>query len=364
MIDRIKASLADQNIAWYPYRTIAVYQILEKLLTGRRRALLDLAWGDPILDLGCADGVNALFLEGLGCQVWAADNPATIRNHGKGFHALREALDASVPFHTVDLDSRFSLPLQTFGLTIFLGVLYHLKNPYYALETLARHTRYCLLSTRIAEYTPQGTQMSEEALAYLLAPGEANNDATNYWIFSEPALRLVLERTGWKVCDFMTIGASHSEPARGDRDKRAFCLLESRHVPLYSLQLGDGWHSLEEDRFRWTARSFSIELECSPLFTPTQLNFTFRNMRPNAVTLSAQVNGSGRQTETFGGAAVHAFAIRLKTDSEPASAIKIEFELDRAATSTNGDQRELGVAVLFRDSEMDQPDLLLPFFVE
>src|SRR5579864_3180171 len=125
-VNQTKASLAAQNIVWYPYPTLKVFPVLEKLLTGPRRWLLDVAAGDPILDLGCGDGAIAFFFESLGCQAWAVDNPTTNHNDMQGFRGLHAALNSSVQFHSVDLDSQFKLPNETFGLAIFLGVLYHL----------------------------------------------------------------------------------------------------------------------------------------------------------------------------------------------------------------------------------------------
>ncbi|MDP9172104.1 MAG: class I SAM-dependent methyltransferase, partial [Acidobacteriota bacterium] len=180
-VNGIKASLATQEIVWYPYRTLTVFNILEKLLSGPRRRFLEIAAGDPILDLGCGDGALSFFLESLGCDVIAVDNPHANHNEMRGFTALRSAFNSSVAFEAVDLDSQFRLPGDIFGLTVFLGVLYHLKNPYYVLDELAARSRYCLLSTRIAQRTPKGNPMKDESLAYFLAPGESNNDFTNYW---------------------------------------------------------------------------------------------------------------------------------------------------------------------------------------
>ena len=210
-LDQVKASLAPQEIVWYPYRTLAAIPALEKLLTGPHRYLLDLAAGDPILDLGCGDGDPILdlgcgdgaisfFFESLGCEVHAVDNPHTNHNQMRGFTAIRTALHSSVAFEAVDLDSQFRLPQDVFGLATFLGVLYHLKNPYYVLEALAHHARYCILSTRVAQRTAKGVAMKGESLAYFLAPGETNDDDTNYWIFSESALRRLLDR-GVNVID-------------------------------------------------------------------------------------------------------------------------------------------------------------------
>src|ERR1051326_6114968 len=244
-VNEAKAKLAHENIPWYPYRTLATFSILDKLLTGPRRNLLDLAAGDAILDIGCADGLVSFFLESLGCRVLALDNLYTNNSRFNGFHRLREALGSSVPLDAIDLDAPFTLPDEPVGLTILLGVLYYLKNPFYALERLAAHTRYCLLSTRIAQRTPKGRRMDDESVAYLLAAGETNDDDTNYWIFSETAFRRLLDRTGWNILEFLEAGFLRgSEPVRLDRDGRAFCLLESRTCGRYSVALLDGWHPL------------------------------------------------------------------------------------------------------------------------
>ncbi len=143
----------------------------------------------------------------------------------------------------VDLDSQFSLPEKDYNLAFFLGILYHLKNPFYALEALSKSARYCLISTRIARFNRPATaaekttaKLSQSdrvdfrniAVAYLLDELEANNDPTNYWIFSDVGLRRILKRTGWEILDYMTVGNTHdSDPATTQGDERAFCLVKS-----------------------------------------------------------------------------------------------------------------------------------------
>src|SRR5260370_2789574 len=194
-LNQIKESLAPQEIVWYPYRTLAVFSNLDKLLTGPRRRLLDLAAGDPILDLGCGDGGISFFFESLGCDMRAIDGYHSNHNHMRGFLELRNALNSSVPVEVMDLDSQFRLTEEVYGLALFFGVLYHLKNPYYVLQTLAARARYCLLSTRIPRQTPPGTPMKDEPLAYLLGPCESNTDPTHSPILSQNALPRLLDRT-------------------------------------------------------------------------------------------------------------------------------------------------------------------------
>jgi tRNA (mo5U34)-methyltransferase len=363
-IKGIMADLAPEKIVWYPYPTLLTFSILDKLLTGPRRYLLDLAGGDPILDIGCADGGNSFLLESLGCQVLAVDHSHTNHNQLRGFNALRAALKSSVSFQAVDLDTQFALPDDMYGLALFLGVLYHLKNPYYVLEALANRARYCLLSTRIAQRTPQGISMQNEPLVYLLDPDECNNDATNHWIFSETALRRLLHQAGWNVRDFMTTGATRgSEPGRTDRDQRAFCLLESRVCRRYSVKLLAGWHPLEQSSYRWTERRFSIELRRPPSTAFASLRFDFRLPGPGPVTLLATVNAIPVPPETFAGEGDHSYRIQVPREVLSTSPIRFDFAADKCLPPSM-DERELALLVPFWKPGLDEADSILPFQVD
>ena len=142
---------------------------------------------------------------------------------------LRGRLNSSVAIRSVDLDSQFSLTGQKYDAVFFLGTLYHLKNPFFLMESLARLTKYCFVSTRIAKQTADGQSLSPYPVAYLLGPQECNNDDTNFWIFSDHGLKRLIERTGWNLLSYVTIGdTASSTPADPKRDERAFCLLEKR----------------------------------------------------------------------------------------------------------------------------------------
>jgi hypothetical protein len=136
-----------------------------------------------------------------------------------------------VEIHDLDLDARFEMPRTTYDLVVFLGILYHLKNPFYVLETLARATRWCLLSTRVTRFAGEPrVDIHHLPVAYLLDPEECNNDSTNYWIFTEAGLRRLVARAGWDVADYVSLGnTTASDPASPEGDERAFVLLRSRH---------------------------------------------------------------------------------------------------------------------------------------
>ncbi len=231
MLSSIKQETPDPS-PWYPYDIMATFLHLNAVLTGEYRTLIGNSEEEPIADIGGADGDLAFFLESLGYHVDFVDHTPTNMNRLRGVRALREALHSSITITDVDLDSQFVLPHDHYRLVIFLGILYHLKNPFYALEHLAHASHYCLLSTKVARCTTDHKHdLQSLPVAYLLDAYEANNDATNFWIFSDTGLRRILNRTGWDICGYHTVGnTTDSDPATPARDERAFCLLQSRYV--------------------------------------------------------------------------------------------------------------------------------------
>jgi 2-polyprenyl-3-methyl-5-hydroxy-6-metoxy-1,4-benzoquinol methylase len=220
---------------WYPYSTLNNVALLERLCATAQFSLLDVCRGahGKIADIGAADGDLAFFMEKQGLAVEVIDNEYTNFNGLEGARTLKKALNSSVVIRSVDLDSQFSLREQKYDAIFFLGTLYHLKNPFFLLESLARVTRYCFVSTRIAKQTADGQLLAQYPVAYLLAPQECNNDDTNFWIFSDQGLKRLIDRTGWNLLSYLTIGnTAESTPADVDKDERAFCLLEKRSAFL------------------------------------------------------------------------------------------------------------------------------------
>jgi tRNA (mo5U34)-methyltransferase len=231
-IDEQKAEIGPVEFRWYPYDTLGNFEHLNALLTGEHRGLFDRIGERPIADIGGADGQIAFFLESLGYTTELIDYAPTNMNNLKGATRLKEAFHSRVEIHDVDLDAQFTLPHHDYALVIFLGILYHLKNPFYALETLSKCAKYCLVSTRITMLSPdKRVTLQHVPVAYLLDPDESNNDATNYWIFSEAGLRRIFARTGWVVEDYRNVGNTiDSDPASAEGDERTFVLLRSTHV--------------------------------------------------------------------------------------------------------------------------------------
>jgi tRNA (mo5U34)-methyltransferase len=344
---RLKAGVSP-GFEWYPYDTLSALWHLEKLLTGERRGLL--TGRGRVLDLGSQDGELAFFLESLGYQVIAADHPAYNHNGMRGIRALKAALGSSIEIYEIDLDRPFTLPHDTYDLVILFGVLYHLRNPFYVLEELARRATHLVLSTRIARRYPDGAPMPPgHALAYLLRENELNQDDSNYFIFSEPALRVLLERCHWEVRDFLTQGATGgSDPIRLDRDERAFCFARTRYDRLSEVDLLEGWHDLEDTGWRWTARTFTARVRAAESAQGRVLTMRLyvaeeSVRRLKRLTLSAMANGIALEPAVYETAGLATFVRRLDVGMD--SEIVLRFWLDRALPSEEADSRERGIIV-------------------
>jgi tRNA (mo5U34)-methyltransferase len=349
---------------WYPYPTFANVPQLEKLLTGENRALSRLIGDRFVLDMGTGDGDLSFLLESLGVKVHAIDHPAINYNRMTGLHAAKEALHSSVDIQTLDLDAQFALAERVYGLVLLFGVLSHLTNPFYVMEALARQSEYCLMSTRIARVSPDRSVRFELLpVAYLVDERETNNDPTNFWIFTEPGLRRLLERAGWEILDFMTTGCkSDSDPVSADRDERAFCLLRSRATDFTrDVKLCEGWYDSEDGNFRWTQKSFSVTL--GPLATQSAAQLSLFFYLPEImiqqlgkVGLRATVNGTALEKHEYSTPGDQVYTERVPPDALGGTELRIEFTVDQPFSFGN-DDRELGVLVSFARG---RPILLTP----
>jgi tRNA (mo5U34)-methyltransferase len=241
-LEKKKDALAPSDFGWYPYGTLNNFHILNQVLTGENRAFLKHIGDGLIVDVGAADGDVAFFLESLGHRVHIADFPPTNFNSCRGVRLLKRTLQSEAEILETDLDSQFKLSAERYELAFFLGILYHLKNPYLALESLAKCARYAFISTRVTRFNvAKGAEgkdinrnrieLRDAPVAYLVAADETNNDATNFWMFSDAGLRRILYRSGWDVLDFKTFGSTKdSDPATNAGDERAFCYVRSRYI--------------------------------------------------------------------------------------------------------------------------------------
>jgi SAM-dependent methyltransferase len=355
-LNALKLRMEPRTFDWYPYDSLSLHPPFEWVLRQAPACLFDPVGQSPVADIGCADGEMAFLLESLGYQVDAIDYPSTNYNGMAGVRALKSLLNSTVEIHAVDLDAQFSLPREHYGLVLFLGVLYHLKNPYYALETLARSAQYCLLSTRVTRFAAdRQTRLEHLPVAYLLEEREANDDPTNFWIFSEAGLRRILQRTRWNICCYAsTASPEDSDPITPSGDERAFCLLESQFTA--GLRMGRevrllaGWHPAEQGGWRWSERRFSARIEVPRNAAGLlRLSLTVPDSvidRLGSVTLSASVEGAPLLPEIFSQPGSCDYVRRVPPDLLRGGEINVEFVLDKTLPPSEQDRRELGLVVV------------------
>ncbi len=339
---------------WYPYDTLAGVDILAPLVDHDFAIFREALRQGPVADIGCADADMSYFLASLGCDVDAIDNRETNYNDLRGAKRLQSLLDLKVNISECDLDSRFELPRQ-YKLAVFLGLLYHLKNPYYALETLANKAEYCVLSTRIAKYASYYALIERDPIAYLLDTHEANNDATNYWVFSREGLLRLAKRTGWQVLASRAVGnTKDSNPFDVDKDERLYLFMRSTvlnkgfEVPDQTVRPTEGWHPVEFGLWRWTSKRFLVDLTFANGKTATA--FTLDFVIPDSVAgtgdvvLSCLVNGQPAGRESYSEAKRSTFSATFPAGTDFSKTMILEFLVEHAYHSPT-DPRDLGVII-------------------
>ena len=217
----IRKSVTD--IRWYPYTSLNNVSVLSRFLPPD----LDLVPnGGSVLDIGAADGDMGFLLHTLGCEVDFLDNAPTNFNDCEGLRRTSTLLAHRGALIERDIDWGFELG-RDYDLAIFLGILYHLRNPALALIRLAQRCRRALIGTKVATQLPDGRDIATMPIAYLLDKREANGDPTNYWIFSPAGLERLLRRCGWVVKHSHRVGkVGRSNPVDNDADERMFMFCE------------------------------------------------------------------------------------------------------------------------------------------
>ena len=257
-----------------------------------------------------------------------------------GVRALRDRLNLPIQIHELDADTATQLPGATYGLAISLGVLYHLKNPYLALETLANQCRYCVLSTRVADITKSGVLMKDEPLAYLLDHRETNNDPTNQWIFSPTALERIVKRSGWRIIDRLTRAGvlKLRNPTDLDKDARKFLFMRSERLSApATIRLLDGFTEVTELQWAWSLSSDSV-LKSLCWTRPDRSKFSLQFVIPDVlaaaspvVKMSCVVNGQPVGTQNYSGLNEKYFEAKLPSGIDYTKPIHFEFTVDHSS---------------------------------
>jgi tRNA (mo5U34)-methyltransferase len=168
--------------------------------------------GLRVLDIGCADGYFAFLMERRGAdEVVAVDYR---RRTSSGFDIAHRLLGSKVQFHDDNVYNLTPQKYGTFDVVLLFGVLYHLRNPLLALDTVRSITRpggRLFVETHIIDEVVQladGTTAKMSDVSPLLreAPmwqfykgASLNQDITNKWAPNMAGFRHIVEEARFKV---------------------------------------------------------------------------------------------------------------------------------------------------------------------
>jgi len=161
---------------------------------------------------GCeASGETARQAEEL-AEIW---RPVELPGK-QGFDLARETLDSRVEPLVGDFMEMELAPLGSFDVVLFLGVLYHLKEPLRALQRLASLTGELAVIESEAEVLPGGEELP---LCRFLEGSERGADPTNWWSPSAAALLAMCRAAGFSRTELIS-GPESAAPATDDGPRR------------------------------------------------------------------------------------------------------------------------------------------------
>lgn len=209
-MDRAELQAAVDGLRWFHtidlghgIVTKGVENSPERLI---RIRLPDSLAGRSVLDIGAWDGFYSFAAERRhASRVVAADHYAW---HGEGwgtgrgkagFELARAALGSRVEDVDIDVMDLSPERIGTFDVVLFLGVLYHLRDPMRALERVSSVTKDMLILETVIDMVG----ISRPAAAFY--PGrELNDDPTNWWGPNPAAVEGMLRSVGFTRVESIT----------------------------------------------------------------------------------------------------------------------------------------------------------------
>jgi tRNA (mo5U34)-methyltransferase len=163
----------------------------------QRIGLPDRLDGLSVLDVGAWDGFFSFEAESRGAARVLATDYFSWKGLGwgskEGFDFARAVLHSHVEDLQIDVPDISPATTGQFDIVLFLGVLYHLKEPFSALERMAAVTKKLL----IVETAVDLLNVRRPAMAFYRAT-ELGGDPTNWWAPNLACLTEMLRACGFR----------------------------------------------------------------------------------------------------------------------------------------------------------------------
>ncbi|MEM9271509.1 MAG: class I SAM-dependent methyltransferase [Cyanobacteria bacterium P01_F01_bin.143] len=153
-----------------------------------------------VLDIGCRDGFFSFEMEARGAEVVAIDY---MEVDITGFSVVSQVKNSNVKYFTDNVYNLNPRKYGSFDVILFLGVLYHLRNPMLALDQIRQIIKpdgLLLIETQIATNFILRQLSRINVPVWQFYPGKSlNEDATNKWAPNISGLRAVVEETQFTI---------------------------------------------------------------------------------------------------------------------------------------------------------------------
>ena len=174
--------------------------------------------GLRVLDIGCRDGFFSFAMETRGAAVTGVDYAPS---NTTGFEVAARVLGSRVEYI---VENVYNLDTQKYGqfdVILFLGVLYHLRNPLLALDRIRQLLKLngslfveCQLST------DERVNSIDAPIWQFYPRATLNDDETNKWAPNLPGLCSVVEEAEFIVQDSLVYGNRGYVRAIASKDTR------------------------------------------------------------------------------------------------------------------------------------------------
>lgn len=152
--------------------------------------------GKTVLDVGAWDGFFSFEAERLGAGKVLATDHVSWSGWGwgtrDGFDYAHKCRGSTVDALDIDVPDISPETVGAWDTVLFLGVLYHLKNPYAGLETVSKVTGHTLIIDTVTALN----DVPEPAARYFYLD-ELARDQTNYWGPNTRCLEAMLREIGF-----------------------------------------------------------------------------------------------------------------------------------------------------------------------